>query len=323
MDVFDKSILFSLAKSCRISFSQLASDLNLPPNEIGTRIQRMVNDHTILKFTVVLNPYLLYLHNAIMIFRSLIPLELNRLTLLGIHSAIEYISIGTAHEGFAYARCSNKQDFTELAEHFQQFHRSFEELHLHPVIPIASSGIYAPTQDIVSLEREDWLILAHLREQGRLSLQELSNRIEIDVGVINERLDYLRQHYLIHETIQINLVKSPKETLTMFQCEFTILNHLIQQEIMQEINTLPNFWPISSWRSADKPILFLSFYCPSYTEVEKIQAQLTELPGVKSISKIMGGTTYYFTDIRDELIEEKRSHGWFSPEKWVTESNGT
>ncbi len=320
MDVFDKSILFSLTKSCRISFSQLASELNLPAVEVGTRIQRLVNNHTILKFTVVLNPYLLNLHNAIIIFRSLTPLELNRLTLLGVHSTIESISIGTAHEGFAYARYSNKKDFAELAEHFQQFHKAFEELHLYPVIPLVNTGILAPTQDIVSLEKEDWLILAHLREQGRLSLQELSKRIEIEVEVINERLDYLRHHNLIQETIQINPVRSPKETLTMFQCEFTILNHLIQQEIMQEINTIPNFWPTSSWKSANRPVLFLSFYCSSYTEVEKIQAQLTELPGVKSIIKVMGGTTYYFTDIRDELIEEKRSHGWFSPEKWVTDA---
>ena len=87
------------------------------------------------------------------------PLELNRLTLLGIHSAIEYISIGTAHEGFAYARCGNKKDFTELAEHFQQFHSFFEELHLYPVIPLVTSGVYAPTQDLVSLEREDWLMV--------------------------------------------------------------------------------------------------------------------------------------------------------------------
>ena len=320
MDIFDKNILFSLAKSCRISFSQLASDLNLPVNDVGTRIQRLVNDHTILKFTVVLNPYLLHLHNVIIIFRSRTPLELNRLTLLGIHSAIEHISIGTAHEGFACARYSNKEDFLELAEHFQQFHKAFEELHLYPVVPLVNSDISPPTQNLVSLEKEDWLILAHLREQGRLSLQELSKRIEIDVEVINERMDYLRHFNLIHETIQINPVKSPKETLTMFQCEFTILNHLIQQEIMQEISTLLHFWPISSFRSADKPVLFLSFYCSSYTEVEKIQAHLTELPGVKSIIKIMGGTTYYFTDIRDELIEEKRSHGWFSPEKWVTDS---
>ena len=68
----------------------------------------------------------------------------------------------------------------------------------------------------------------------------------------------------------------------------------------------------------NKPLLFLSFYCSSYTEVEKIQNQISDFPGIKSIEKVMGGSTHYFTDIRDELIEEKRSHGWFSPEKWVT-----
>jgi hypothetical protein len=32
----------------------------------------------------------------------------------------------------------------------------------------------------------------------------------------------------------------------------------------------------------------------------------------------MGGIMNYFPDIRDELVEEKRSHGWFAPEKWIT-----
>jgi hypothetical protein len=129
----------------------------------------------------------------------------------------------------------------------------------------------------------------------------------------------MRQHNLILETIHINPVRSAKETLTLFQCEFTILNQPIVQETLREIGHLPNFWNIFSWRVIDKPFLFLAFYCSSYTEVEKIQAQLTELPGLKSIRKVMGGSTFHFPDIRDELIEEKRSHGWFSPEKWVTD----
>jgi DNA-binding Lrp family transcriptional regulator len=278
----------------------------------------MVNNRTIQKFTVALNPTLLDLKDLIIVFRSLTPFDQNRLTLLGIHSSIEYISVGTAYEGFAYGRYVKREDFSEISEYFQQFHKAFEDFHIHAVTPLFSSGLGSPTQDLVSLEKEDWLILAHLREEGRLSLHELSKRTGIAVEFIDERLDYLRNHNLIQETIQINPVKTPKETLTIFHCEFTMLNHLILKDILREVNTFPNFWPMCSWKAVDTPELFLGFYCSSYTEVEKAQFQLMELPGVKRIQKTMGGTTYYYTDLRDELIEEKRSHGWFSPEKWVT-----
>ena len=320
MDAIDKTILFHLAGACRASFSDLSTQLQLPVEDVKNRIIHMVNAHSIQKFTVVLNPSLLHLNDALIIFRSLSPIDQTRLTLLGIHSSIESISMGTDHEGFAYARYSSERDLSEMLEHLHQFHKGFEELHVFAVEPLIST-IPSPTQDLVSLEKIDWLILAHLREQGRLPLQELSTRIDLEVHVIMERLDYLRHHNLIIETININPVLTQKETLTLFKCELTMINYLILEEIMREVNTIPTFWQLCSWRSVNKPYLFLGFYCSSYTEVEKTQNQLSELPGIKSIEKVMGGSTYYFTDIRDELIEEKRSHGWFSPEKWITKSS--
>lgn len=319
MDAIDKTLLFYLAEACRASFSKLATQLKLPVEDVRNRIIHMVNTHSIQKFTVVLNPSLLHLNGALVLFRSLTPLDSKRLTLLGIHSSIEFISMGTAHEGFAYARYSSERDLSEMLEHLHQFHKGFEQLNVFAVEPLISS-VPNPTQDLVSLEKIDWLILAHLREQGRLPLQELSTRIDLPIHAIIERLDYLRHHNLIIETININPVLVQKETLTLFKCEFTMLNYLILEEIMREVNTLHSFWQLCSWRSINKPLLFLGFYCSSYTEVEKIQNQISDLPGIKSIEKVMGGSTYYFTDIRDELIEEKRSHGWFSPEKWITKT---
>ena len=310
-------MLFSLSKSCRISFSQIANDVNLSVEEVGIRIQKLMNSRIIQKFTVALNPLLLKLKESIIIFRSLTPLDENRLTLLGIHPCVEYLSVGTSHEGFAYARYDKKKDLNEMREHFHQFHPTFESLNLFTVKPLIDTKIEVPTQNLVSLEKLDWLILAHLREQGRLSLQELSIRLDIDVEVLVERINFMRHHNLIIETIHINPVRSPKETLTLFQCEFMILNQPIINEVIREIDALPYFWPLTSWKDVENPYLFLAFYCSSYTEVEKVQAQLTELPGLKSIEKIMGGSTFYFPDHRDELIEEKRRHGWFSPEKWV------
>ena len=163
MDSIDKSLLFSLSESCRVSFSQIANKVNLPVDEVGNRIQSLVNSRIIQKFTVALNPLLLKLKEATLVFRSLTPLDSNRLTLLGIHPCIEYISVGTSHEGFAYARYNKEKDLIEMKEHFHQFHPTFESLNIYTVEQLTPTEFGTPTQDIVSLEKIDWLILAHLR----------------------------------------------------------------------------------------------------------------------------------------------------------------
>jgi DNA-binding Lrp family transcriptional regulator len=314
----DKSLLVELTKNCRVSFSTLASQINISVEEANARINHLVKNRIILKFTIAPVISLFGAKDAIIFFRSSRhPLNLDRVTLLGINSTVEYISIGNLIEGFALIHYRSLNELNEVVEYFQQIHPGFDEIKAYPVQSFGREPLKLPTKDLLAFEKIDWLILAHLREQGRLSLNDLSIRTNISVETLVERLKFLRKNNLIEETIHFNPAKTKKETWTIFNLELTLFTHPLQKELTRQLESFSTYWQPSCWKVIDQHRLLLGFLCSSYTEVEKIQTWLSDILGVKSIDKVMGGPTYFFPDFRDELLEEKRSHGWFSPEQWV------
>ena len=318
MDIIDRTLLFELSKNCRMSFSDLASKLKISANEIGARIRQMVHDRLILKFTIVPSSSI-FGNDAFLFFRSSIPLVPERVTLLGIQSCVEYISMSKDHtEGFSLIHYRNQEDLTDVLNHFGQFHKNFVDLRIFRLqrSPTAINP-YPEMRGTHVFEKVDWLLLSHLREQGRLSIQELSLRTQIDVEVIADRLHFLRRAGLIEETIYINPAQSEKESFTIFCLTLDLLTQLLQDELEWELGERfkGSFW--KSWRVSDQQVLIIGFFCSSYSEIDKIHNFLSDLAGLKSIESIMGGVTYFFPDFRDEVLEEKKTHGWFSPEQWV------
>lgn len=317
MDSLDKSLLFELQKECRCAYSELSKRLNISVEEVSTRVQRLVKDHIILKFTIVPSPALFDAKEAIIFFRSIQHMDLELIHSLGIHPTVEFISVGNRIEGFALIHYRTKSELYSVVKYFQKVGSTLEEIKAYQVQLLSEEAQNQPKKDIFDLQEIDWLILIHLREQGRLSLSDLSTRTNIAIETLVERLQFLRTNNLIEETIHLNPIKSVKENWTIFRLRLTIFTEPLQKELTRELASLPSYWSSSCWKVEEKPVLLLGFLCSSYNEVEKIQSLLSETPGIISIEKTMGGTTYYFLDFRDELLEEKRSDSWFSPEKWV------
>ncbi|MFW9856582.1 MAG: AsnC family transcriptional regulator [Candidatus Thorarchaeota archaeon] len=323
LDSIDLALLYALNQKCRSSFSELASRLELPVQEIKDRMSRYLRERIIQKFTVVPTPALFGAKEAVIHFSSGAgneqePIDLDRITLMGVFSPVTLISTGTLTEGFAIVHYRSEIELAEVVSHFRQVCPFFAQLAAFPVQTLTQDVLKRPKKSLLEFEKVDWLILTHLREQGRLPLGDLSIRTHLPVETIVERLDFLRTHQLIDETIWLNPALSHKRgTWTLFKTELTFFTSLLLEELEGEITRNSCFWPPSFWKVEDQNILILGFFCSSYTEVEKIQSTLTEIPGLKSIEKLMGGTTYYFQDYRDELLEEKKAHGWFSPEQWV------
>ncbi|MHA2244324.1 MAG: AsnC family transcriptional regulator [Candidatus Hodarchaeales archaeon] len=317
MDSLDKSLIFELHKECRCAFSDLSNRLNISVEEVSTRVQRLVRDFIILKFTVVPSPALFGAKKAIIFFLSKQPLDLERINSLGIHPTVELISVGNGIEGFALIHYRTKSELYSVVKYFQKIGSTLDEIKAYQVQLLSGEAHNRPKTAIFELQEIDWLMLAHLREQGRLSLSDLSTRTNIAIETLIERLQFLRANNLIEETIHLNPIKSVKENWTIFRLRLTIFTEPLLKELTRELTSFPSYFSSSCWKVEEKPILLLAFLCSSYNEVEKIQSFLSETPGLISIDKTMGGTTYYFLDFRDELLEEKRSDRWFSPEKWV------
>ena len=320
MDLLDKSLLLELEKNCRVSYSVLAQKYNISKDEVGTRITNLIKQRFIVKFTVVPSPSMYGYQKAILCFRSRQVLDEDRITLLGINKNVECISIGpNLSEGFALIYYRTQDEINEVASYFNQFHSEFEEIRTFQIEEVSDTLAQEPKKDQLAFQKVDWLVLSHLREQGRLSLTELSRRTNIDIRTIGERLEFLRMNNLIDETIRINPGNQPKKFWVVFRIELSLYTRLIHNELKLELATQFGFSYWKSWKIVDQSSILLSFFCTNFQEFEKVQTGLSDIPGLKSIEYFFGGSTYHFQDFRDEILEEKRSHGWFSPEQWVNE----
>ncbi len=319
MDLLDNYLLNELKENCRASYSKLAEKYEISKNEIGARISRLVAQRFILKFTVVPSPSLFGYNKAILCFRSREPLDEDRITLLGINPNVEFVSVGRPlSEGFSLIYYRTSDEIKDVVTYFQQFHPEFEEIRTFMIQDLSDEDIKETKRDLVLLfQKIDWLLLSHLREEGRLSLTDLSNRTNIDLKTIVERLNFLRTNGLILETIHINPGNQPRKLWAVFRIELSLFTRPLYDELKRDLSAQfgASFW--SCWKILDQPALLLSFFCANFQEFEKTQTYLSDIPGLKSIEYYLGGSTYYFPDFRDELLEEKRSHGWFSPEQWV------
>ncbi|MFW9904473.1 MAG: AsnC family transcriptional regulator [Candidatus Thorarchaeota archaeon] len=313
MDLVDKRLLSELVKYGRISFADLSQDVGIPIGEVRTRIQRLIQDRTILKFTVVPSTVLFGAKDAIIFFRTSEHLDQQRIHSLGVHPTVEFISVGGNVEGFALIHYRTKSELYSVVRYFQKV-GGFEDIKAYQVQSLPKQE--EPAKDVYALHDIDWLILIHLREQGRLSLVDLSTRTNIAVETIVERLEYMRKNRLIQETVHINPAKTAKQSWTLFSLKLTIYTQATFTEITRELES-HFLWETSCWRVEEKPILLLGFLCASFDEVEKIQSSLSEAPGLISVEKVSGGVTYYFSDFRDEYLEERRTADWFQPERWV------
>ncbi len=317
MDFEDKSLLFELVEDCRTPFSKLSERLNISIDEVDARLHQLVRDRIILKFTIAPVPALFGAKEAILFFRSSQPIGQDRINSLGMHPAVEFISVGTLLEGFSYIHFRTQNELDSVVKYFRQVNPAFEEVVAYPVQLLSEEARKIPKRNIYAFKNIDWLMLIYLREQGRLSLAELSTRTNIAMETLQERLEFLRTNNLIEETIHINPAKTQKENWTIFRLKLTILTKVLFEELKVELESIRSYWSSSCWKVSDKSILILGFLCSSFSEVEKIEAWLSETPGLISIEKTIGGTTYYFPDFRDELLEEKRKSSWFSVERWV------
>ncbi|MFX1515347.1 MAG: AsnC family transcriptional regulator [Promethearchaeota archaeon] len=313
LDAVDKHLLSELVKNGRISFQELAKKVNIPVNEVGTRIQRMVQDRTIQKFTVVPSPVLFGAKDAVIFFRASSPLNQGRINSLGVHPTVEFISIGGNIEGFALIHYRTISELYSVVRYFQKVGR-FDDIKAYQVQPLQAQE--EPSKDVYALHDIDWVILIYLRNEGRLSLRDLSTRTNIAVETLVERLEYMRKNRLIQEIVHVNPAKTAKESWTLFSLKLTIYTSATFDELTRELES-HFLWKTSCWKVEEKPILLLGFLCSSFDEIEKIQSSLSEAAGLISVEKIIGGVTYYFSDFRDEHLEERRTADWFRPERWV------
>ena len=303
MDILDKQIIMELSNNCRVSYTYLGQKYQVSSNTIKNRVRILEEQGIIGKFTFEFNPYLLNTNSVLILFRFHIPLNDEQITQLGVHPLITGIGVGV-EAGFATGIYRNHQELSIISDSFNSIDE-INEVTIFPVLLPLSADRASPQRTLNDITASDWKILSHLRENGRVSLSELSEKTHISVKTIRKKIQSLQKQKMIILTIQLNPGKITRGMMVIFAVELDKLTQQLRIKIENKMrNIRPNhFWV--SWQVVDRPIVILAFQAESVNEVKSIQDDIREvISRIKSITHLVGGGMNYYPDLTDELLKE-------------------
>ena len=305
MDILDKQIIIELSNNCRVSFSHLARKFEVSANTVKNRVRNLEERGIIDSFTFEFNPALVNANTALILFRFHNQLSDQKITQLGMHPLITGVGVGL-ESGFATGVYRSNEEISLLSDVFHTIDR-ISELYIFPVLLPLTADHSPPKGTLTDLKKIDWDILRHLREDGRISLSELSKRTHISVKTIRKRIKLLDERKMIRLTIRLNPGKISKGMMVVFAIELNKLTQQIRINIDKAVREIrpDHFWV--SWQVVDRPIVILAFQAESVNEVNSIQEDLRKtIPDIQSLSHIVGGSMNYYPDITDEILKTSR-----------------
>ncbi len=319
MDSLDKVLLLELSTDCRVSFSHLSRKYKISPNSVKNRVQKLIEREIILGFITELNPLLFNANTTLISFQFKNKINNEILNKIGNHQLV-YGGGVSLDSGFATAFYRTNKELSHLNDFFYSF-EDLKALELYPVLPPLSVNDSPPQGHISDLQPIDWLILYHIRDNGRIPLSKLAKKTQVTVKTLKKRIESMKKRNFITLTIRLNPGAISKGMMCIIIVELSKITHLIRFEIEKKIREIrpDNFWV--SWQVVDRPKILLAFQAESASEVNAIQYEISKLiPDNISISTVIGGEMRYFPDFTDELLEKKKNEGWFSAEQWERHS---
>ncbi len=302
MDLLDKQILMELSNDCRISYSHLAQKHNVSANTIKNRVRILEEKGIIERFTFEFNPSLMNANTVLILFKFHNQPSENLINQLGMHPLVTGIGAGV-EAGFAIGFYRNHTEISLLSDVFHSVDK-IREVSIFPVLLPLTADQLSPMGTLSDIKRLDWSILSHLRENGRITLSELSKKTHISVKTIRKRLKSLQERNMIRLTIQLNPGKISRGMMVLILVELNKLTRQNRVSIDNEIRrTRPDhFWV--SWQVVDRPIIILAFQAENVDEVKSIQEDvLSKVPDIQTTSHLVGGSIRYYPDFTDELLE--------------------
>ena len=315
MDQLDKTIIAELSRNCRISYSLVASKYNVSVNTIKNRINNLIKRKIILGFSVKLKLELFNANTAIIMIKEMKKDILNKAKKIGSHRLVDAVCLGVDF-GFIIFNYTNNEEFSNLIDFVYQ--EGFDDVVAYPIFLPLSIDAQKPLKNLQDLQPLDYLILYHLKDDGRMTFSKLSEKTRASVPTIRKRMEYLRKHNMIDESIRLNPGMLQKGLMVIFEVHMKKLESKRRIEIEQNLHKSlnENFWV--SWKVVDRPIIILAFQISNTKEINNINEEIISsvIPEQTSISFIIGGEIEYFDDFQDDFFEDKKKEKWFSSSLW-------
>ncbi|UCE11006.1 MAG: Lrp/AsnC family transcriptional regulator [Candidatus Thorarchaeota archaeon] len=307
MDALDRLILNELSYRCRISFSKLAEKFDVSLTTIKNRVEALVEEGVILRFVVQLPLEIVHANFAVVVLDIKPNTMTEDLRSLGTNRFIMALGAGYEPQGFAIAVYRTNDELIHAVDHLQSS-KYVENAQAFPVVGPPMPIDRSLSKGFESLKKIDWKILKSLQSDGRKTLSDIALDVGASVPTVRKRLTFMREHNLIHETIQINPAATERRFVVMFVIRssfFVEMDHFeLEKKFREKFGE--NYW--ISFRMANSPELVLTFVVDSSKEVVPLRSGLLSLFDDAEITgQMIVPEWVYFPDFRDDIIDEHLS----------------
>jgi DNA-binding Lrp family transcriptional regulator len=307
MDALDRLILSELSYQCRVSFSKLAEKFDVSLTTIKNRVEALVEEGVILRFVVQLPLDTLHANFAVIMLDIRTNTTPEDLISLGNHPFIMALGVGFELQGFAIAVYRTNDELSQAIDHLQSSEH-VENTQAYPVVGPPAPIDRSSAKGIEALKKIDWKILKSLQWDGRKTMSDVASDVGASVPTVRKRLNFMRKHNLVHETIQINPAATESRFVVMvvMRSPATIeMDHFALETMLRE-RFGEKYW--ISFRMANQPELALTFVIDSSKQAALLRSQVMSLfEGAEITHQMIVPEWMYFPDFRDEMIDIRLS----------------
>jgi len=305
MDTLDRLILGELAIQCRVSFSKLAEKFNVSLNTIKNRVEGLVKEGVINRFVVQLPLEVLQADFAVLLLDIEPDTRKEDLINLGTHPSIMAMGLGYELSGFAVAVYRTNAELSQVVDYLQASD-IIKGVHALPMVGPPAPIDRSLAKGLDALKKIDWKIIRSLQWDGRKALGEIAKDVGASVPTVRKRLDFMREHNLIAETIEINPAASDHDLIVMLR----VSNPIITQRELFEIDLMfREQWPKEYWlnyRLADRPEIMATFVVDSAKRVAELRSEMTDLlDGSDILEQVIVPEWLFFSDFRAQIVNDR------------------
>ncbi|MFX0181718.1 MAG: winged helix-turn-helix transcriptional regulator [Candidatus Hodarchaeota archaeon] len=295
IDIKDLEIIKIMNENSRIPLSSIAKKLKISLNAVKNRIIAMEEEGVIKGYTCDLMPGTLGEETALA--KVTINKEVENLKALvdviGTHELVFLVGVGLGNQIVVVFTYRSSSDVMKLETYIKNL--SFvKEVEIFLLLG-------PPRQMLPQIAPVDYMLISKLKQNGRMSLQELAEKTQISTRTLKKRIDKLIRESII--TFPLILSPGSSEDLINFTVFCTLKPNVNKIEFFQEtMKKFPNTWV--GWIVVDKSMIIVIFFTDSIKKIRKTEGLLKQDPLIVSTETITGGEGFYYPDWRVDHVDE-------------------
>ncbi len=294
IDAQDLEIIKIINVNARIPLSTLAKKMKLSLNAVKNRIQAMEQEGVIRGYSCELIPGSLGEETALA--RISIGPDVEEIKdvidTIGNNPLVFLVGVGLNNQLIVVFTYRSSSEIVYL----ENFVKTAPFVQKVEIFLLMSSPLINPPK----IANIDYYLVSILRNNGRMTYQDLSQKTQISTRTLKKRIAKLIEERIIY----FPLILSPgsSEDLIIFTAFISIMKDTNKVFFFQNLfQTYPNVWV--GWIVIDKPMVIVIFYSPSIKNIQRTEELLKKDPSVISCEIITGGEGYYYSDWRQEFID--------------------